>query len=160
MTHAVKRYAPTRSGTPAPRRTFIVVFLRDGVEEEHEFTAVPRLSYADMVGMGLGMHGEGHEGLMLTTMDRALRRALVDDDGTPARWRPEITERGTFTDPNGDEVPEDLLPQYTAFEAGSSRRRWAALMDDDDEVTVEIEQIGELFRDLIREASAGRPTKR
>jgi len=159
-----KRYAPTSSGTAAPVHEFEVVFLRDGVEEVHEFAARPKFGWKETAGaiglMGVvdGKTDHGELGLAVRYLDGILRRSLVNDDGTPERWTATVV-KGHFTDPAGDHVPEELLVLVEAFDAGSSRRRWVHLMTRDDDVTVEQGQLMELFTDLMAVA-ADRPTGR
>ena len=154
---ATKHFAPKRDVKPAPEVDFSIGFVRDGVEETHEFSARPRFSYADIVGV-VKHQGGDNSAKLLPYLDRMIRRALRNDDGTPLKWRPEI-EDGEFTTPDGDQAPAADIAKYTAFEAGSSRRRWVALMEDDDDVEVELEQITALFEYLTAE-TADRPTSR
>ncbi len=159
-----KRYAPKSSGTSAPVHEFEVVFLRDGVEETHEFAARPKFGWKETAGaiglMGLmdGKTGPGELGHAVRYLDGILRRSLVNDDGTPEKWAATVVD-GHFTDPAGDHVPEELLALVEAFDAGSSRRRWVHLMTHDDDVTIEQAQLMELFTDLMAVA-ADRPTGR
>ena len=159
-----KRYAPKNSGASAPVHEFEFAFLRDGVEEVHEFAARPRFGWKETAGaislMGVmdGKTGHGELGYAVRYLDGILRRSLVNDDGTPEKWTATVVD-GHFTDPAGDHVPEELLPLVEAFDAGSSRRRWVHLMTRDDDVTVEQGQLMELFDDLMTVA-ADRPTER
>lgn len=160
---ALKEYAPASRGTPTPEHEFAMVFLRDGTEERHEFAARPRMGWQDVQGLmpllaATSPDGKGVDPRALRSVDRLIRRALVNDDGTPEKWAPAIVD-GHFSDPNGDHAPQELLPAYEAFDAGSSRRRWAYLMDVDDELTVEPEQIMQLMSDLI-EVASDRPLSR
>lgn len=161
-----KTYAPKRSGgDDLPTHEFTMIFVRDGVNEEHEFTARPRLGWGDIAAL-LPVAGGGGEGSTqaLKQIDRLIRRSLVDNDGTPEKWQPRVVTPDDeyaepwFTAPNGDHCPLDLLPGFEAFDAGSSRRRWVHLMERDDDVTIEPEQIMDLVNDLMEVASE-RPTK-
>ncbi|MGH8571850.1 MAG: hypothetical protein ACREX8_04635 [Gammaproteobacteria bacterium] len=151
-----KHFAPTRDVAKAPAHEFTITFVRDGREETHEFVAKPRVQFGDM--MGMVQFGENNS-RALSAMDRLIRRSLVDDDGTPARWAPTVDDEGCFTAPDGDRRPESELGAVEAFDAGSSRRRWAHLMDDDDDVEIELEQVAELMQ-WLAEQSADRPTQR
>jgi hypothetical protein len=151
----VKHFGPKRAVEPAKIVPFSVGFVRDGVEEPHEFAARLRVSYADTVGLVKNQDGAG----ALPFLDRLIRRSLVDDDGTPTKWQPEVND-GKVVAPDGTEVDIADAQKYTAFEAGSSRRRWAHLMDSDEDVEVELEQIMEVFEHLTSEAANGRPTSR
>lgn len=150
----MREYLPKNRGIQRPRGEFALTVLRNGVEERHVFEYVAQAEYTDVLGI-IRNDGSPH---VVPLVDRFIRRALVDDDGTPARWAPNIV-RGHFTAPNGDHTPEERLAEFTVHGAGSSRRRWNQLMDGDDEVTVEQEQIMAIMRDLIEEASEKRPTE-
>jgi hypothetical protein len=143
---------------PPPER-FAVTFLRDRVERErHEFAARPELSYKDMKG---GVRASGsRDGRILLVLEALIRRSLCDDDGTPARWEPEIAE-GVFLDPDGHEQPVAELAKWTDPAAGSSLRRWVWLMDhpDNDNLTVTLDQVMKIYEHLAGKA-AGRPTRR
>lgn len=149
-----KHFAPKRDVRPAPVVDFSIAFVRDGTEENHEFAARPRASYGDV--LGLIKHQDDESGRALPYLDRMIRRALLNDDGTPEKWRPEIHE-GHFTDPEGSHLPVAELPKYLTFEAGSSRRRWVHLMEYDDDVEVELDQITAVF-EYLTSAAAERPT--
>ena len=158
------RFSPTRGGTPAPTYEFEVVFLRDDVQEIHEFTARPNYGWKEIRGavglMGLvdGKTDHGEVGHAIRYLDGTIRRAMVNDDGTPEKWTPTIVD-GHFTDPSGDHVPVELLSLVEAFDAGSSRRRWMHLMNHDDDVSIERDQLIELVNKLMGVA-ADRPTER
>jgi hypothetical protein len=152
---AKKHFGPKRNVAQAPTVEFSIGFVRDGVEETHEFTARPRMSYADTVGLVKNQKGP----LALPFLDRMVRRSLIDDDGTPVKWEPEPVD-GKITAPDGTEVDIADTVNYQAFEAGSSRRRWVHLMETDDDVEIELEQIMQVFEYLVSEAAEGRPTSR
>lgn len=135
---------------------FSVTFDRDGEEETHTFSARPRLTYKRMADAAKGQKSKGVEAILL--FERLIRPALLDTDGTPSKWTVEPYD-GMFVDPNGDERPLSELAEVEAFDAGSSRRRWLHIMDDDDELEVELEQITGVYEKLI-EATSDRPTRR
>lgn len=134
---------------------FELVFGRDGVEEPHEFTAIPRLSYGDTVGI---TRYQGDGARMLPILDRLIRRMLINTDGTPAKWAPQPVGDGQVYGPDGTPITPEEAEALAAFDAGSSRRRWIQLMEHDDDVTVELEQIMELFELLTSMAGGDRPT--
>lgn len=134
-----KRYGDEEYESSSTRTPFVAVFRRNGVAEEHEFTAEPHMDYKAMVGLVSGQNEA-----TLRTMDRTIRQSLVNDDGAPLlSWA-------------GEEANED----ESTFTEWSSRRRWVHLMDADDEVTIHERVIMAMFQDLVKEASKGRPTKR
>jgi hypothetical protein len=152
-----KHFAAKRDVADAPTVSFTIDFVRNGVREPHEFKAVPRTSYGDMIGIVKNQADD--PGASLRFLDRMIRRLLTDTDGTPESFNPNVAD-GQFIDPTGKKQPESELPKLLAFEAGSSRRRWAHLLQLDDDVEVEIEQITDLFEWLATEAAGSRPTQR
>jgi hypothetical protein len=153
-------YAPTHRGDEEPEiHEFGMIFLRGRREEIHHFSAYIGLGWQDLQKLTPLISGKGDlTGASIDALDRVIRRGLRDDDGTPIGWTASIAD-GEFTDPNGDTAPAELLPAYEAFDAWSSKRRWLYLMDEDDDLTIEPEQILALVNDLIRVAG-NRPTRR
>jgi len=64
-----------------------------------------------------------------------------------------------FTGPDGEPYAWDELDRFTKYEAGSSRRRWSELMDNEDDLVVDAEVISGVFEHLVGLAAA-RPTRR
>lgn len=62
-----------------------------------------------------------------------------------------------FRGPDGQLYPLSEAERFLKPEAGSSRRRWRALMEEDDDAVVDGEALGKLFEWLVGLA-AGRPT--
>jgi len=170
-----KHFAAKRDVADAPVVSFSIDFARNSVRELHEFKAIPRTSYGDMIGIVKNQNDD--PGKALAYLDRMIRRLLVDTDGVPELWAPTIQEEQIkvdskkqttaptelvreryFLDPDGNRQPESALPKFEAFEAGSSRRRWAHLLWVDDDVEIELSQVTDLFEWLASEA-AGRPTR-
>lgn len=135
---------------------FTVTFDRDGVDEKHTFLAKPKFGYKQMRGAAKGRKAGGVEAILL--FEQFIRPSLLNSDGTPAGWRPEV-KGGEFVDPDGETRPASDAGALLEFEAGSSRRRWMALMDDDDDLQVDLDQIASAYETLV-EASAERPTQR
>lgn len=73
-------FGPKRDVKPVLTVEFSVGFVCDGVEEP----ARPRVSYGDTVGLVKNQDGAG----ALPYLDRLIRRSLVDNDGTAAKWQP------------------------------------------------------------------------
>lgn len=150
-----KRFSRKTDHEPAPTVEFSVDFDHDGEIREHHFTAHPKITYGDMVG--LKTHQKDTQGGVLPYLDRIIRRSLDDTDGVPLKWEPDIAA-GEFTTPDGNQAPLADLPKYQDFDAGSSRRRWAELIESDDAV-VDFEQVMGVF-EYLAEAVADRPTSR
>ena len=134
-----------------------VPFERDGEREEHTFRARPRMSYKRMADIVKARRG-GDGVAALAVFERMIRPALIDTDGVPAKWKAEL-EDGYFVDHEGRERPAADLADLLAFDAGSSKRRWLHLLDDDDEVEVELDDITDFYEALV-EAASDRPTQR
>jgi hypothetical protein len=134
---APKRYDDD-GDTRTSRVPFIAVFRRDGVPEDHQFLALPAIDYKATIEMATA----GDTMRQVRAMNRLIRRCLVDDDGVSVNHVPA----------EGEAAP--------SFAEGSSRRRWAYLMDDDDGATISDKVITAMYRDLFREAAGGRPTSR
>jgi hypothetical protein len=161
---AIKVYEPADDpGEPAAQHEFALIFKRDGVRERHEFLAEPQYDWKNLRSLLYLMdsrRGDQFDPRAFTQIDRLVRRALVNTDGTPEKWKAKVVsndgEEPWFTDPNGDHAPAEMLPVYEAFGQGSSRRRWAYLMDEDDEVTVDFKQVIDLMQDLMEVAGKDR----
>lgn len=153
-----KRFERKNKGTPAQTDEFTLVGERDGVEEEHEFNVRLNLQFGDLAALVAKTEDKKKAERSLPVLVRIIRRALLNNDGTPANWEPNIVD-GHFTAPNGDHCPIEDLPEFEAFEAGSSRRRWTHLMDIDEDVSFELEQITAVFEWLVERSSGDeRPT--
>lgn len=150
---SVKHFAPKRDVKAAPVVEFSIDFIRDGVAELHEFSARPRTSYGDV--LGLVKNQDDDNGKALPHLDAMIRRCLLNDDGVPQKWKP-VIEDGHFTAPNGDRTLIAELPKFVTFEAGSSRRRWVQLIEHDGEVEVELDQIAGVFEYLAETAGKDR----
>jgi hypothetical protein len=151
-----KHFSKKPTTQQVPIVDFSVDFDVDGEATEHHFTARPAITYGDMVA--LKKYENDSQGAVLPFLDRIIRRSLRNDDGVPLKWTP-VVKAGEFTTPGGEQKPVTDLDKYTAFTAGSSRRRWAELIESDDAV-VDFETVMSLFEHLAEQASADRPTER
>lgn len=64
-----------------------------------------------------------------------------------------------FVGPDGEPHPAADIEEALKFENGSSRRRFTYLMDEDDDLTLEVDQLETIYRRLMGKA-ANRPTRR
>lgn len=167
---AGKRYgSKLRKVTPTP---FEFELYRDTpgeaepVAEVHEFTALPRIDAGQLIRLLSGVdRAEDNPGGMLSALSESVRKVLSDKDGTPQHWTPVALPREgdtplSFRGPDGQVYPftdQAAIDKFTAFEAGSSRRRWAHLLFDDEQVAVDLEDLVEVAQDMISEGT-GRPT--
>lgn len=138
---------------------FDVTFLTEDDDEEiHSFRARPEFGYKRIREAALANQRGGIDAFM--RFEKMIVPALVDDDGTPAKWVVERTEdEAGFIDPDGNDRPLSDLADITDPENGSSRRRWGHLMDVRDDLRVDIEEIIRVYNLLVEKASE-RPTKR
>lgn len=155
-----------RAATTPVLEPFDFTILRDDEPETHSFQArkVSDMATLMMTLTNTDRHPErAMGGLMLM-----IAKMLYNKDGVPARWEPE-----TLPAPEGEPDAElkmrdpltgeliaanpDNVARLTKFEAGSSRRRWLYLMEQDDEAVVQQDDLMELFRWLVGLA-ANRPT--
>lgn len=156
-------------GTPVP---FTLTVYRDDEPEVQHFQLVPeRVSGSDMTVLyGKGQRDPGAAATRLVSM---LGKLMDDSDGVPYRWEPEALEpddgrlpldadedRQYVVAPGGTVVPadSDVIEAAMKPESGSSRRRWRYLMDEDDEVSVELEDLVEIGQWAIT-MGAKRPTQ-
>jgi hypothetical protein len=64
-----------------------------------------------------------------------------------------------FVGPDGEPYPYERIEEFTAFSAGSSIRRWAYLMEEDDDLTIQGDVMKGVFEHLVS-GGAKRPTRR
>jgi hypothetical protein len=160
-----KTYTSLNQAT-VPRLPFNLEVFRNGSPEVHGFTAAPVMDLGSVL-----MFMRGHEDEMGQALLRLMLVNLVDDDGVPADWSVQMTERPKNAGadwqpkfrapgpPAGDGRLHSMADaaRYTDPNAGSSRRRWSHLMFEDDGVIVSAEVILEIMKDLMAQA-AGLPT--
>lgn len=147
---------------PARREPFDFTVMRDEDPETHNFLA---LAITDLPGLAAAFTNvDKHPDRAIGGLFRVISRMLDNKDGVPAQWRaeplPEKDDAGpddpiNFRAPDGSILPMEQAAQFEAVEAGSSRRRWLHLMEDDDSVYVEKEDLLALFRWLVSLAGKG-----
>lgn len=119
------------TGEPAYREVTITAD-HNGERRDHVFKVTLDLGYKDLIQITRwNTTGNGNVMDLLPVVDRIFRRCMVNTDGVPAGWVPEIVE-GRFAAPDGVDHPVGRLSWFTRFDAGSSRRRWRELLADDD----------------------------
>lgn len=64
-----------------------------------------------------------------------------------------------FAGPNGEPLDDAAVSELLKFENGSSRRRFAYLMDEDDTLTLEMDQLQTVYKKLLAQVT-DRPTRR
>lgn len=163
----MRTFAPKPGKNPVVEDEFDFVFLRDDEPEKHHFNVRARLD-ATRLSRTLAMARKYPEQALPSMLDM-IAKMLSDKDGTPYKWSlkpigehdpgydPEAEET-EFVAPDGERWPLSAAEDFTRFEAGSSRRRWRYLVDEDDDLTVDEEPLVKLFEWLVGLA-AGRPTR-
>jgi hypothetical protein len=128
-----------------------------GETETHTFRARPRYGYKRMRDAALAQKKRGAD--LVLMFERMITPSLLNDDGTPHGWTPEFSPNGDFIDPDGNTRPVADLDAIVTPDAGSSRRRWAWLMDERDELDPGLDELQRVYNLMIENAS-GRPTQR
>lgn len=161
---------------PPARFDFGLVAYRNDVEEVHYFTARKIGQTQDALGLILGAEmGESELGI-LPRLAKLLRKAMVDDDGTPLDWDARdhlLTEADCddteedfdaddpkFFAPDGTVhrlADRDTLDKLYAIEAGSSKARWMHLLEVDEAVDVELADLTAVAKEIISR-TADRPS--
>lgn len=134
---------------------------------EAVFQVVPRVSGGDIAGIMLAVKNDPESSI--GKLIRLLAKLMDNNDGTVrAGWQPDVLPQKddddrppSFRGPDGNiyalsdtEVLEEFADQTT----WTSRRRWAYLLEEDDDAIVELEDIQEIAEWIIGLA-ADRPTQ-
>jgi hypothetical protein len=137
--------------------------LDDGSRElrAHEFIGKPDPSSGDFARFTKATQGDGAE--VVDALMSILPRMIDNSDGVSATWEYRELDPAPgedehrFYGPDGQLHPISEREKYTAFEAGSSRRRLYHLLFVDPDARVQIQTVVEIMKDLMAEGS-GRPT--
>lgn len=158
----MKRFGAGKQGRVITPIQFGLTVLRDGEEEEHVFTAIPNLPAQNIVQAVAARNGDGTQ--VLNPMVSCIRKMLSNRDGTPTTWKLELVDakkegqEPKFRGPDGKLHVLAKAESFLARESGSSKRRWDALMIDDEDAIVDMKDLTDIFEYLVGEAS-GRPTQ-
>jgi hypothetical protein len=160
----VKRFGAGKQARPVEPVQFALVVLRDGEEEEHIFTAIPRLPAQDIV-QAIRIRSQGGT-QVLGPMMNTIRKMLSNRDGVPSTWslvvlpqKKGAAQEPKFRGPDGKLYPLSKAEEFEAVSAGSSRRRWDHLMKDDEDAIVDMKDLADIFEYLVGLASNDRPTQ-
>lgn len=165
MPPATRKRPPAVKAAPAPDAddgdsnepvAFELDFERDGEMETVKFLARPRFTYKRIREAAKAQSKGGVDAVM--RFEKMIVPSLCDDDGVPAKWTP-TAAGGTFTDPDGNERDVKELAALLAPEAGSSRRRWMYLMDEDDDAEPDLDSLVAAYERLVEVANE-RPMQR
>jgi len=168
MTHPqethVKRFGAGKQARPVEPVQFALVVLRDGEEEEHVFSAIPQLPAQDIVQAMRARSQDGTQ--VLGPMMNTIRKMLSNRDGVPSTWSLVVvppkkgsTQEPKFRGPDGKLYPLSRAEEFEAVSAGSSKRRWDHLMQDDEDAIVDMKDLTDIFEYLVGLATNDRPTQ-
>lgn len=110
------------------------------------FKAKPYVPPAPDVEPEHGEHAEEEE--------PSVEVAAVEDDELDS-----FEDDALFVGPDSEPHDSEFIRKALSFEAGSSRRRFAYLMDVDEELTLHADQLKKVYQRLVGKA-ADRPTRR
>jgi hypothetical protein len=137
---------------------FEIVGTRYDEEERHQFHAVRKPdTLMAMRFMGIDDENAGELAPLATLL---IGKALDNKDGVPVQWEPNPVPKPRnagadwepkFRAPDGKLYPMHQAAKYQEFAAGSSRRRWEALLVDN-QFTLEIEVLITIVKDMIEVA--------
>lgn len=128
---------------PKAHQFELITFVDDGGTNTHAFRMVPIIPAGQVTAIMDALDDEPEK--MFGLIARLMARVLDNTDGVSANWKyeevefesadyDEETEPGLyFVGPDNESHPLEDSDQFAAFDAGSSRRRWLALMDPDNE---------------------------
>lgn len=138
--------------------------LRFDEEEVHEFTTVRKVD--TLLAAQFMNIGEDDAGRLLRVIGKLIGKTLDNADGVPVQWaavalpKPKNAKAGyepKFRGPDGKLYPMDQAVKFEEIGQGSSRRRWEALLVDEDATTA-LDSLAEITKDLIEVSTGGRPT--
>ena len=142
---------------------FRLTGLRFDEEETHDFVAVNKAD--TLMAMRFMNMSEERAGDLVRLSTLLIAKTLDNKDGVPVQWAVEVLPKPKnagddwepkFRGPDGKLHPLTTRDKFEDFAAGSSRRRWEALLVDE-QFTVELEVLVEIAKDLI-ERSVALPT--
>lgn len=151
----MKQFGKKKAASAVKRVEFTLDYERDGQEVTERFLATPRPPGSKVAGFVQSTEKEPAKAI--GALIGIIRNQLDDTDGTPRSWAPSVKD-GIFVGPDGETYEEDLQDEFLKYEAGSSRRRFAYLMEKDDSVDIEATTLTEMFKWLVEQA-ADRPTQ-
>ncbi len=151
-----------------PRKVyeFGLEFYRADEPEVHEFKAYPVL---DAGSLNFTLSATRKPERAVEGIVRSIRKMLADDDEARERVHAEDTNEldldeledddTLYTGPDGEPILGDAVREALKMENGSSRRRFDFLMDEDEDLTLEADQLQTAYQKLVSRA-ADRPTRR
>lgn len=145
-------------------------YFRDETIESQRFQVVVKtmdIGAANRVMRLVSSSGDSvpADGQAFISMMSMISKFMDNADGTPANWEPVPLPRKKnepegaplrFRAPDGRIHPMDKAPDFLAHGAGSSRRRWLHLINEDEDATVELEALTKLLEFLMELAGKGR----
>jgi hypothetical protein len=161
-----KRYGTLRK-EPIEIVEFELLAMREDADGEpqpewHKFAARPQTDAGDLAAFAFAGDDGGR---LMGIVVKMIRKMVINNDGVPEKWTPEPVDKpknatekyeDKFRAPDGKLMTMEHAEQFTAIEAGSSRRRMMHLLLEDD-AAVDIQDVAEIMKDMMGIA-AGRPT--
>lgn len=170
----MKRFGKGTRGKRVVSDEFELVVVRDGQDEIHTFKVEAKVTAGELttaVAAQAGRTGEALSGVL-----RMIRRNLCNTDGVPAQWSVQEIPVSTapVATPTSDDWPAeggeleahepgfrgpdgriylmsdaDAIAKFTDPLAGSSRRRWMHLLDEDEDAEVQADDLVEIAEWMI-----------
>lgn len=164
MTTTVPRFGPTETPT-FDRVPFEFAYLRDETLETQRFRLIVKPMDMSAANMILRKADGGDDSKIIPSLLNLIAKYMDDKDGTGARWQPvelpakkgEEPPVKRFRGPDGKLHEWAKADTFLQPEKGSSRRRWIALMDDDD-TSVDENSLVKLLEFVMEIAGKG-PTR-
>jgi hypothetical protein len=141
----------------------------DGQQNVYQFQLVPLVPAADAVALMDALENEPHKSAGL--ISRLITKVLDNHDGVSAKWQPTPLDDDelkalklkdpSYLGPDGEPYPfgnQVVLDKWTSREAGSSRRRWALLMDPANEESIQLVDLIEIAEWVVS-LGTDRPTQ-
>lgn len=170
MPREIKTYGanPEQAQQLTESYEFRIAGLRNDEAETHTLVAVRKPD--TMMAIRFMNMGEDQGAELGRLCVKLIGKTLDNSDGVPAQWEPNALDKPRNAGPDwepkfrapsapigdGKLHPMSQAVKYEDFAKGSSRRRWEALLADND-FTVDIEVLVELVKDMV-ELTAGTPT--
>jgi hypothetical protein len=155
------RFGPTEAPT-FNRVPFEFSYLRDETLETQTFNLLAKPMDISAANIVLRQSNSADDSQVIPALLNLIAKYMDDKDGTGARWAPvelpakpgEDPPVRRFRGPDGKLHAWSKAETFLAPERGSSRRRWVALMDDDD-ASVDENSLVKLLQFLVEVAGKG-----
>lgn len=151
MAEAVKRFGGRER--PKAHKFELATIGGDG-KNIHTFQVVPLLQAGDVVALMDALDLEPEKAA--NPLSRLLTKVMDDTDGVSTRWKLK-PDGDQFLGPDNEPHPLEDEKLFTDPAAGSSRRRWDALMDPRNDEGIELMDLVDIGQWVVT-LSTDRPT--